>query len=61
MREDTGPSSSKELAQALPRLTAEQIAEVSPKLVRESYAPGEVIMRQGASPDCFYIIINWPC
>ena len=53
-----GSDKSSELAHALPRLTAEEIAQVSPKLVRETYEPGEVIMRQGESPDRFYIIIR---
>ena len=46
-----------ELAQALPRLSAEQVAEVSPKLKREAFAAGEVIIRQGDLPDRFYIVI----
>jgi len=45
------------LAQALPKLTAEQVAEVSPKLVRQSYEPGQVIISQGDAPDRFYIVI----
>ena len=46
-----------ELAQALPRLTPEQVAEVSPKLKREAFPPGEVIIHQGDLPDRFYIVI----
>jgi CRP-like cAMP-binding protein len=46
------------LAQALPQLTAEQIAEVSPRFVREKFAPGEVIIQQGDLPDRFYIVIR---
>ena len=46
------------LAQALPKLTAEQVAEVSPKLVRRAYEPGEVIINQGDAPDRFYIVIG---
>ena len=46
------------LAQALPQLTAEQIAEVSPRFVRETFAPGEIIIRQGDLPDRFYILIR---
>jgi CRP-like cAMP-binding protein len=45
------------LVQALPKLTAEQLAEVSPKLVRRTYDPGQVIMSQGDAPDRFYIVI----
>ena len=46
------------LVQALPRLTAAQVAEVSPKLIRRIYEPGEVIMNQGDAPDRFYIVIS---
>lgn len=46
------------LAQALPQLTPEQIAEVSPRFVRETFAPGEVIIRQGDLPDRFYIVLQ---
>ncbi|MGD8805229.1 MAG: cyclic nucleotide-binding domain-containing protein [Chloroflexota bacterium] len=45
------------LAQALPKLTAEQVREVSPKLVRQIYEPGQVIINQGDAPDRFYIVI----
>ena len=47
-----------DLAQALPDLTAEQVAEVSPHLKREIYAPGTVIIRQDDAPDRFYIVIR---
>ena len=47
-----------ELAQALPRLTPEQVAEVSPRLKRETFAPGEVIIRQGDLPDRFFMVIG---
>ncbi len=46
------------LAQALPRLTPEQVAQVSPKLIRQTFAPGEVIIRQGEPPDRFYIMLR---
>jgi CRP-like cAMP-binding protein len=46
------------LARALPRLTAEQIAEVSPKLKRLTYGPGEEIVRQGEPADRFYVLIR---
>lgn len=48
----------RDLARALPRLTAEQIAQLSPKFVRLTYAPGEIIIRQGDLPDRFYIMIR---
>jgi CRP-like cAMP-binding protein len=47
-----------ELARALPRLTTEQIAQVSPRLVRKTFAAGDEIIRQGESPDRFYILIK---
>jgi CRP-like cAMP-binding protein len=47
-----------ELAHALPQLTSEQVAQVSSKFTRETYAPGEVIISQGAVPDRFYIVIR---
>ncbi len=47
-----------DLAQALPDLTVEQVAEVSPHLKREIYAPGTVIIRQDDAPDRFYIVIR---
>ena len=47
-----------DLARALPRLTAGQIAQLSPKFIRMIYAPGEVIIRQGDLPDRFYIVIR---
>ena len=47
-----------QLVEALPRLTPEQVAQVSPKLIRETYKPGEVIIRQGDQPDRFYIVIS---
>lgn len=46
------------LAKALHKLTPEQLAEVSPKFVRERYGPGEVIIRQEEMPDRFYIVIR---
>jgi CRP/FNR family cyclic AMP-dependent transcriptional regulator len=46
------------LAQALPQLTTEQIAQVSPRFIRETFAPGEAIIRQGDAPDRFYIVIR---
>lgn len=47
-----------QLVKALPKLTAEQVAGLSPKLVHESYGPGEVIIRQGDPPDRFFILIS---
>ena len=47
-----------DLARALPRLTTEQVAEVSPKFIRVTYAPGEIIIRQDDLPERFYIVIR---
>ncbi len=47
-----------ELAKALPRLTPEQLAHVSPHLVRESYRPGQTIMKQGDPPDRYYVLVS---
>lgn len=49
---------SQDLARALPRLTREQIHQVSPRLVRQTFAGGEEIIRQGDVPDRFYIVID---
>ncbi len=46
------------LVQALLRLTPEQVAQVSSKFTRETYAAGETIIRQGELPDRFYIVIR---
>lgn len=46
------------LAQALPQLTGDQVAEVSSKFGREKYSPGDVIVQQGEIADCFYIVID---
>ena len=50
--------SQEQLAKALPQLTEEQIAEVSPKFKRELFEPGEVIIQQGEIADYFYIVID---
>jgi len=52
------PVTDQKLAQALPQLTSEQVAEVSTKLKRETYGPGQVIIQQGDLPDRFYIVIS---
>lgn len=44
------------LAEALPWLSEEQLIETTPKLERQSYEPGSVIVRQGDDADTFYII-----
>lgn len=46
------------LARALPKLTPEQIAQVSPRFIRQTYAAGEEIIRQGETSDRFYVVIR---
>ncbi len=52
------PAVNLDLALALPKLTPEQVAQVSPKFIRETYAAGEAIIRQGEPPERFYIVIR---
>ena len=47
-----------ELAKALPKLTPEQLSDVSPHLIHETYKAGETIIQQGDAPDRFYILIG---
>jgi ATP-binding cassette subfamily B protein len=62
MAEDQASSEQQDLtaslARALPRLTAEQIAQVSPRFDRVTYAPGEVIIHQDDPPRCFYLVVR---
>lgn len=51
-------TNSRNLARALPTLSHEQIARVSPEIVSRSYAPGEVIIRQGDPAATFYILTS---
>ena len=51
-------STSDQLAQALPHLTPELIAEVSTKFVRKVFEPGEMIIKQGEIADSFFIIMS---
>lgn len=44
------------LAQALPRLSEEQLVATTPSLVPRHYRAGDVIVRQGEVADSFYII-----
>lgn len=47
-----------QLAKALPQLSEAQVAEVSPKLKRRRFSPGEVIINQGEIADYFYMVIG---
>lgn len=49
---------SEQLTQALPHLTPDLVAEVSPKLKRRQYEPGEVIIKQGEIADYFFILMS---
>jgi cytochrome P450/CRP-like cAMP-binding protein len=49
-------TNSRNLARALPTLSPEQIARVSPEIATRSYTPGELIIRQGDPADTFYIL-----
>jgi len=46
------------LSKAFPQLAREIITQITPKLEILTYAPGMTIMRQGDSPDKFYIILK---
>jgi len=63
MSDETGEekradSRAEQLSQALPRLTPAQVAQVSTKLKRMRFDRGETIIRQGDSPEYFYIVIS---
>jgi CRP-like cAMP-binding protein len=47
-----------ELALALPYLSPQQIAQVSPKLRRLGFQAGEIIIQQGDKADRFYIVVK---
>ena len=46
------------LAKALPKLTPEQLAHVSPHFEHETYQAGQLIVQQGEEPDRFYILVS---
>lgn len=46
------------LAEALPSLSREQLVAATPRLARQSFRKGEVIIKQGDIADSFYIISN---
>ncbi len=46
------------LAEALPRLTPDQLARFLPNFSLARYAPGETIVRQGDPSDAFFVIVS---
>jgi ABC-type lipoprotein export system ATPase subunit len=44
------------LVQTFPALTEHQLVQATRRLERVSYAPGSIILQEGAAPDKFYII-----
>ena len=44
------------LVQTFPSLTEQELIKATRHLQRRSYAPGSVVLREGAQPDSFYII-----
>jgi cytochrome P450/CRP-like cAMP-binding protein len=51
-------TNSRNLATALPTLSAEQLAQISPAIATQSYQPGEIIIRQGDPAETFYILTS---
>jgi CRP-like cAMP-binding protein len=47
-----------ELAQALPHLSLQQMAQVSPHFQRVVYPAGEIIIQQGDQADRFFIVVQ---
>lgn len=47
-----------ELAAALPHLSEEQIAQVSPHFQRKAFPAGEIIIQQGDTADRFFILVK---
>jgi CRP-like cAMP-binding protein/cytochrome P450 len=51
-------TNSRNLASALPTLSAAQLALVSPEITTQTYAPGEIIIRQDDPAETFYILTS---
>ncbi|HET6443060.1 MAG TPA: cyclic nucleotide-binding domain-containing protein [candidate division Zixibacteria bacterium] len=49
------------LAKALPSLSPDELARVSPQFTNAKFAPGEVIIQQGDPADRFYILVVGRC
>ena len=47
-----------QFADAIPTLQSAALAKVSSHLVRESFGPQEVVIRQGDDPENFYVIVS---
>jgi cytochrome P450/CRP-like cAMP-binding protein len=51
-------TNSRNLASALPTLSHAQLAQVSPDITTQTYAPGEIIIRQDDPAETFYILTS---
>jgi CRP-like cAMP-binding protein len=51
-------TNSRNLASALPTLSPTQLAQVSPEITTQTYAPGEIIIRQDDPAETFYILTS---
>jgi putative ABC transport system ATP-binding protein len=58
MTADNDKNIHSELALALPHLTPQQIAQVSPHLQRLNFPAGKIIIQQGDMADRFYILVK---
>jgi cytochrome P450/CRP-like cAMP-binding protein len=47
-----------QLAEAIPTLDRTALAKISSHLTRESFAPKDVVIRQGDEPEKFYVIVS---
>jgi cytochrome P450/CRP-like cAMP-binding protein len=51
-------TNTRNLASALPTLSPAQLAQVSPEISTQTYAPGEIIIRQDDPAETFYILTS---
>ncbi len=50
-----------ELSKALPTLNPDELSHISPQFMRLTFAPGEIVIRQGDPADRFYILVSGRC
>ena len=50
-----------ELTKALPTLNPDQLAHISPQFKPLTFAPGEIVIRQGDPAEWFYILVSGRC